>query len=58
MWLRHFLAKDFPRCRVMIYGYNSKLSTRGIQRIEDYGVNFLREIERIRGNGVVRMSTI
>lgn len=37
MWLRDFLSKDLPYCRTMVYGYNSKLSTHGIDTIMDYG---------------------
>ncbi|KAF8538014.1 hypothetical protein BDD12DRAFT_886375 [Trichophaea hybrida] len=36
MWLRDFLAEDFPNCRTMTYGYNSKLESMGIHQIIDY----------------------
>src|SRR5579862_533561 len=49
MWLRHFLSKDLPQCRTMIYGYNSKLSSRGIGTIEDYSREFLEGIKKVRG---------
>lgn len=32
----------------MIYGYNSKLSSRGINAIMDYGREFLEAIKRVR----------
>lgn len=48
MWLRDFLSKDLPNCRTMIYGYNSKLSSHGINTIMDYGREFLEGIKRIR----------
>ncbi|OBU01690.1 hypothetical protein VE01_00202 [Pseudogymnoascus verrucosus] len=48
MWLRDFLSKDLPHCRTMIYGYNSKLSSHGINTIMDYGREFLEAIKRIR----------
>jgi hypothetical protein len=48
MWLRDFFSKDLPHCRTMIYGYNSKLSSRGIGTILDYGREFLEEIKKIR----------
>ena len=54
MWLRHFLSKDLPGCRVLIYGYNAKLSGRGTANIEDYCREFLEEIKRVRGNEETR----
>ena len=42
MWLRDFLSEDLPKCRVMIYGYDSKLSNPGLHTIADFG-NGLRE---------------
>lgn len=50
MWLRDFLSGDLPQCRVMTYGYNSKLTgkSRGIERILDYGRSFLEEIKQVR----------
>ncbi|KAH0551496.1 hypothetical protein GP486_007289 [Trichoglossum hirsutum] len=54
MWLRHFLSKDLPRCRTMIYGYNSKLSSRGIGTVEDYSREFLEGIKKVRGTKETR----
>ncbi|QKX54876.1 uncharacterized protein TRUGW13939_01966 [Talaromyces rugulosus] len=48
MWLRDFLSKDLPRCRMMIYGYNSKLSSHGVDTILDYGGELIEEIKKIR----------
>ncbi|EAU30103.1 predicted protein [Aspergillus terreus NIH2624] len=48
MWLRDFLSKDLPQCRTMIYGYNSKLSIRGVDTILDYGRGLMEEIKKIR----------
>ncbi|OCK73870.1 hypothetical protein K432DRAFT_220962, partial [Lepidopterella palustris CBS 459.81] len=49
MWLRDFLSKDLPCCRTMIYGYNSKLSSHGIDTIMDYGRELIEELKKIRG---------
>jgi hypothetical protein len=48
MWLRDFLSQDLPFCRTMIYGYNSKLSSHGIDTILDYGRGLLEELKKIR----------
>ncbi|PMD58736.1 uncharacterized protein K444DRAFT_415699 [Hyaloscypha bicolor E] len=48
MWLRDFLSKDLPTCRTMIYGYNSKLSSRGIDKIMTYGMEFIEALKQIR----------
>lgn len=48
MWLRDFLSKDLPQCRTMIYGYNSKLSSHGVDTILDYGRELMEEIKNIR----------
>jgi hypothetical protein len=48
MWLCDFLSKDLPNCRTMTYGYNSKLSSHGIDTIMDYRREFLEGIKRIR----------
>ncbi|RFN52394.1 hypothetical protein FIE12Z_3325 [Fusarium flagelliforme] len=48
MWLRDFLSEDLPCCRTMIYGYNSKLSSRGISKITDYGRELMEELKKIR----------
>ena len=48
MWLRDFLSKDLPKCRVMIYGYNSKLSNPGLHTIEDFGRGLREELLQVR----------
>lgn len=48
MWLRDFLSKDMPCCRTMTYGYNSKLSSRGIGMMMDYGRGLMEELKKIR----------
>jgi hypothetical protein len=48
MWLRDFLSKDLPYCRTMIYGYNAKLSSHGVDTIMDYGRGLIEEIKKIR----------
>lgn len=53
MWLRHFLSKDMPSCRTMTYGYNSKLTARGIDTIMDYGRELLEELKKVRNTDEV-----
>ena len=48
MWLRDFLSRDMPCCRTMTYGYNSKLSSRGIGMMMDYGRGLMEELKKIR----------
>jgi hypothetical protein len=48
MWLCDFLSKDLPQCRIIIYGYNSKLSSYGVDTILDYGRELMEEIKKIR----------
>jgi len=48
MWLRDFLSKDLPHCRTMTYGYNSKLSSHGVDTIMDYGRELIEEIKKVR----------
>ncbi|KFY31766.1 hypothetical protein V493_00848 [Pseudogymnoascus sp. VKM F-4281 (FW-2241)] len=54
MWLRDFLSKDLPCCRTMIYGYNSKLSTHGIDTIMDYGRGLIEELKKARNTEELR----
>jgi hypothetical protein len=53
MWLRDFLSKDLPYCRTMIYGYNSKLTSHGVDTIMDYGRGLIEEIKKIRNTDEV-----
>ena len=48
MWLRDFLSEDLPKCRVMIYGYNSKLSNPGLHTISDFGRSLRDDLLRAR----------
>lgn len=50
MWLSEFMREDFPECRTMIYGYNSKLDSRGTHTILDYAKTFLEELTKARGS--------
>lgn len=53
MWLQDFLAKDFPDCRTVTYGYNSKLDDKtGTHMTMDYARHFLTELEKIRARNV------
>jgi len=54
MWLRDFLSKDLPHCRTMIYGYNSKLTSRSFDKIVDYGRTLMEEIVKVRDTEEVR----
>ncbi|CAN9171138.1 unnamed protein product [Alternaria alternata] len=54
MWLRDFLRRDLPSCRTMIYGYNSKLSSHGIDTIMDYGRAMLEELKKVRNTEELR----
>ena len=53
MWLRDFLSKDLPCCRTMTYGYNSKLSSHGIDTIMDYGRELSEELKKVRNTEAV-----
>jgi hypothetical protein len=57
MWLRDFLSKDMPYCRTMIYGYNSKLSSHGIDTIMDYGRELIEELKKVRNSDEVSILT-
>jgi protein SERAC1 len=48
MWLRDYLSKDLPRCRMMTYGYNSKLSSRRVGTVLDFGRELMQEINKVR----------
>ena len=48
MWLRDFLSDDLPKCRVMIYRYNSKLSNPGLHTISDFGRGLREDLLRSR----------
>lgn len=49
MWLRDFFKKDFPECRTLIWGYNSKLNDESsVHKISDYNTLFLRDLNDAR----------
>ncbi|VUC37223.1 unnamed protein product [Clonostachys rosea] len=50
MWLQDFLEGDSPDCRTMIYGYNSRLQSRGINTMFDYCAEFIQELEKVRSS--------
>ncbi|KAF1957426.1 hypothetical protein CC80DRAFT_592694 [Byssothecium circinans] len=54
MWLRDFLSRDMPQCRTMIYGYNSNLSSHGIDTVLDYGRELLEGIKNVRNTQSLR----
>jgi hypothetical protein len=53
MWLRHFLSKDLPHCRTMIYGYDSKISLHAFNTTMDYARGLIEEIKKIRNSSEV-----
>ena len=53
MWLRNFLSKGLPYCRTMIYGYDPKLVSHGIDIIMDYGRELMEELKKGRNTGEV-----
>src|SRR5271168_1567324 len=57
MWLRDFLSKDLPHCRTMIYGYNSKLLSNGIDTIMTYGLELMDGLKRVRKTHEVSLLT-
>lgn len=58
MWLRDFLEEDLPQCRVMIYGYNSKLASNSTHTIRDYTDSFLEELKKARQSKQVNLCAI
>jgi hypothetical protein len=48
MWLRDFFSEDFPDCRTMIYGYNSKLNHHSFHTIQDYVQDLLLALKLAR----------
>ncbi|KAL9121714.1 MAG: hypothetical protein Q9187_001729 [Circinaria calcarea] len=47
MWLRDFVVKDLLCCRTTVYGYNSKLSSHGVDTIMDYGRKLIEELKKV-----------
>jgi hypothetical protein len=49
VWLRDFLPQDIPNIRVLVYGYDTKLSGNDSkQSIADLGNNFLESVKSFR----------
>ena len=57
MWLQDFLSEDLPKCRVMTYGYNSKLSNPGLHTIADFGRSLREELLRARRSDQVALKS-
>jgi hypothetical protein len=55
MWLRDLLSEDLPQCRKMIYGYNSKLPSHGVDTILTYGWEVMEKIKEVRNTKEVGM---
>ncbi|KAH7194033.1 hypothetical protein DER44DRAFT_792603 [Fusarium oxysporum] len=58
IWLRDFLSKDLPCCRMIIYGYNSKLSSHGINTITDYRQELIEELKKVQNTEEVSAVTM
>lgn len=49
MWLRDSLPQDFPGCRIIIYGYDTKLQdSRSFQNLLDIGKKFQTAVRQVR----------
>lgn len=49
MWLRDSLPRDFPGCRIIIYGYDTKLQgSRSFQSLLDIGKKFQTAVRQVR----------
>lgn len=53
MWLRDFFRNDFPDCRVMTYGYDSRLQSNGVHTMLQYKKEFLAELKNARQGALV-----
>ena len=59
MWLRDKLPRDVPRCRHIIYGYNTSLKNSGsFQTIEDLAISFIERLRAIRGSSAATLPLI
>ncbi|KAF2635275.1 hypothetical protein P280DRAFT_412043 [Massarina eburnea CBS 473.64] len=62
MWIQDALPKMFPHCRIMLYGYESKLDSVSTNRISDYcaglqeHLNLVRKSEEERTRPVIFIS--
>ncbi|KAJ4286664.1 hypothetical protein N0V90_012916 [Kalmusia sp. IMI 367209] len=48
MWIQDALSKKFPRSRIMIYGYESKLDSRSTNRLSDYCRGLIEQLGNVR----------
>jgi hypothetical protein len=58
MWLRDFLKEDLPNCRVLLYGYDSKLGNRSTDSILSFGDTFLANLDGVRRDHVVSTTVL
>ncbi|ORX97677.1 hypothetical protein BCR34DRAFT_607182 [Clohesyomyces aquaticus] len=50
IWLRDFLPKDLPKCRVLTFGYNTKLSLDSNYRFDHFCDELLNALKRSRAS--------
>jgi hypothetical protein len=48
MWIQDALPKAFPRCRIMLYGYEAKLDSQSTNRLSDYCTGLREELSHVR----------
>lgn len=49
VWLRDFLPKDIPDCRILTYGYYAAVQSGDSKNtIQDYGKQFLEAVHTVR----------
>lgn len=48
MWIEEGLPNQFPQCRVLLYGYDSKIESRSTNRLSDYCIGLREQLGRIR----------
>jgi hypothetical protein len=48
MWIQDALPMTFPRCRIMLYGYEAKLDSQSINRLSDYCRGLQVELSLVR----------
>lgn len=51
-WLQDFLKTDLPGCRVMLFGYDGRLSSSGFHRKRNFADQFLKQVKLARGSDV------
>jgi hypothetical protein len=53
MWLRDYLKDDMPKCRVLTFGYNTKLTINNNYRFEDFCKELLSQLSLSRSSYTV-----